>query len=253
MSVVTASNLKALRERTTASLVECKEALAKAEGNVEVAIDMLRQKGLAAPLPQPSYAAQAFARAAGRPNPALPPALRFANYGQQQSWEAIVAEIGAGWFLDRFLFLFAEGLDQLQPCLDAWSFVVPPGHPDRMIVGRNAYGAILTLEDIHRSPGSSRIHMLDPLEVRYWRSDTLSLDGLVSNLASVPRFLDRDLYNRWITAGGHLDDDEILAVEVPLGLGGELADDNINIENIVKYYETTAPIYEKALAATRSR
>jgi elongation factor Ts len=47
MADITASAVKALREKTGAGMMECKNALVEAEGNEEQAIDNLRKRGLA--------------------------------------------------------------------------------------------------------------------------------------------------------------------------------------------------------------
>ena len=44
---ITAEMVKTLRERTSAGVMDCKEALTKAEGNMEKAISYLREKGKA--------------------------------------------------------------------------------------------------------------------------------------------------------------------------------------------------------------
>ena len=44
---ISASMVKDLREKTGAGMMDCKKALAEAEGNLEKAVDYLRQKGLA--------------------------------------------------------------------------------------------------------------------------------------------------------------------------------------------------------------
>ena len=44
--MVTASDIKNLRERTGAGMLDCKKALSEAGGNVEAAIDWLREKGI---------------------------------------------------------------------------------------------------------------------------------------------------------------------------------------------------------------
>ena len=46
MVEITASLVKELRERTGAGMMDCKKALVESEGDVEVAIDILRKKGL---------------------------------------------------------------------------------------------------------------------------------------------------------------------------------------------------------------
>lgn len=48
MAEVTANDVKILRERTGAGMMDCKKALVECEGNIENAIDLLRKKGLAA-------------------------------------------------------------------------------------------------------------------------------------------------------------------------------------------------------------
>lgn len=44
---ITAALVKELREKTGAGMLDCKNALVKTEGNVEKAVDLLREKGLA--------------------------------------------------------------------------------------------------------------------------------------------------------------------------------------------------------------
>jgi elongation factor Ts len=46
--MVTAAMVKELRERTGAGMLDCKKALEKTDGDIEKAIDLLREKGLAA-------------------------------------------------------------------------------------------------------------------------------------------------------------------------------------------------------------
>ena len=48
MTVIAASDVKELRERTGAGMMDCKRALAEAGGEMEAAIDLLRTQGLAA-------------------------------------------------------------------------------------------------------------------------------------------------------------------------------------------------------------
>lgn len=47
MTTITAAQVKDLRERTGAGMMECKNALSQTEGNIEQAIDHLRKKGVA--------------------------------------------------------------------------------------------------------------------------------------------------------------------------------------------------------------
>ncbi len=47
MAEITASSVKDLREKTGAGMVDCKNALVEADGNVEQAVEILRKKGMA--------------------------------------------------------------------------------------------------------------------------------------------------------------------------------------------------------------
>jgi elongation factor Ts len=46
-AVIDAQTVKTLREKTNAGLMECKRALAEANGDMETAVDILRKKGAA--------------------------------------------------------------------------------------------------------------------------------------------------------------------------------------------------------------
>ena len=48
MAEITASEVKTLRDRTGAGMMDCKKALVACEGDVEKSIDWLRKKGLSA-------------------------------------------------------------------------------------------------------------------------------------------------------------------------------------------------------------
>ena len=48
MANVTAALVKELRERTGAGMMDCKKALLECDGDMDKAIDFLREKGLAA-------------------------------------------------------------------------------------------------------------------------------------------------------------------------------------------------------------
>src|ERR1700692_5075016 len=48
MAAISAALVKDLREKTGAGMMDCKKALTETDGDIEVAIDWLRKKGLAA-------------------------------------------------------------------------------------------------------------------------------------------------------------------------------------------------------------
>ena len=47
MAAFTAQDVKSLREKTGCGMMDCKKALAQADGNMDAAIDFLREQGLA--------------------------------------------------------------------------------------------------------------------------------------------------------------------------------------------------------------
>ena len=47
MANITAALVKELRERTNAGMMDCKKALVESDGDMDKAIDWLREKGLA--------------------------------------------------------------------------------------------------------------------------------------------------------------------------------------------------------------
>ena len=58
MANITASMVKELREMTGAGMMECKKALAEADGDMDGAVDVLRTRGLAAVAGPVNLAAQ---------------------------------------------------------------------------------------------------------------------------------------------------------------------------------------------------
>ncbi len=190
-----------------------------------------------------------FVQAMGKPDPETPNGLRFTSSFLADLWKDMRREIRSGWFQDRFLYLFGDGLDALKSCLEAWSFVVPPNR-DRMVIGRNAYGALLVLDNANSGKGS--VHVLDPLRVVYWTNPNLGLMNLIAYWlpeGKIPDFRADGPYREWRKKHGvYLDDDVILAPRTPEGLGGKFELANLQEEPILEYYETMAPIYQKAFA-----
>ena len=198
-----------------------------------------------------SDAGQSFIAAFGAPDPATPDGLKLARGGTRSVWAELHSEIGAGWFRDGFLYLFGEGVDRLQTCLDAWSFVVPPGKK-RTILGRNAYGAILVLEN-EGEPGAERGYLLDPFVVAYTEIPNTRFVSIISR--ALPKnetgpFLDAAAYADWCeeNAIDRIGVKDVLGIKVPRGLGGKLEASNLQLDDIENYYRTTAPIYADAFA-----
>ena len=64
----------------------------------------------------------------------------------------------------------------------------------------------------------------------------------------IPTFTDDTLYRQSRDKGVDLGDDEILAIDVPLTLGGKAQLDNFHVENILAHYQATGPIYANGFA-----
>lgn len=192
-----------------------------------------------------------FRKRFGAPSPSVPTDIRFRSRPYQANWEQILRDTGSGWFMNRFLYLFGAGLQRLTACTDAWSFLVPPGK-ERIILGRNAYGSLLVLED---PEGEQSVHLLDPIRVAYWTDPDIELLGLAARYLprkNLPHFFEDDLYRLWVPGDDHLPEDTIIAPITPVSLGGELVPANFQEEEIVAYYQGTAPIYAKAFARMAS-
>src|SRR5258708_27296458 len=107
----------------------------------------------------------------GKPSPSVATDIRFRTRSRQRIWENTVRDTGSGWFMNRFLLLFGGDLQPLIACCDAWSFLVPPGK-ERIILGRNAYGTLLVLEEPETE---QQVYLLDPIRVAYWTDPNLVL------------------------------------------------------------------------------
>jgi hypothetical protein len=196
-----------------------------------------------------------FVRAFGAPDPVVSDGLRFTRRLTRELWSEIHAEIGAGWFADGFLYLFADGVEDLMACLEAWSFLMPE-NANRVALGRNAHGAILVLEN--EVTPMERVYLLDPFTVSYTEVPNTRFNSLFGR--TLPRaelgehFHDDRVYRAWRERHGvrRLERDQILGFQVPRGLGGARHVDNVRLENAVAYYRSTAPAYTDAFAQARS-
>jgi hypothetical protein len=163
-----------------------------------------------------------------------------------------ISKIGAGWFLGRMFYLLGEHLERLEPCVRAWSFLLPPSLTEWAIIGFNVYGQILLLDQQGEKGTLSPAGMLDPLTVSYVSSpelDVISLLGHWLPQRKLSGFLDTSVYEQFLSTSRRLlEDDEILGIEQALPLGGEMALENFEAIDIVDYYEVTAPVYAKAYA-----
>ncbi len=194
-----------------------------------------------------SFLSEQFLGSLGPAEPPTPPGLRF-DSTEQSYWESVHAEIGAGYFLDGFLYLFGDGLEPLLACLPPWSFLVPPLERP-MILGYNAYGTLLVIKD--RAAINPRVGVLDPARVVWWDPEILDFVGLLGGWLPenrIPHFLEHDAYDAWRAGGGRrLRVGEMLAMKMPAALGGAFTPDNFEIADIVRFYQSSGPVYEKTI------
>jgi hypothetical protein len=191
--------------------------------------------------------AAAFSATFGAPQPRVKP-LSFPDRPAIHVWTHYAPIVGSGWFRDRFLCLFGEMLQPLNACLDAWSFLVPK-RAERLIVGRNAHGAIAFVDDL--ATAAPRLYVVDPLNVDLLSDVDLNLFTFIDQYLPenrIPTLTDDRIYRQWRDKGVELGDDEILAIDVPLTLGGKAQLDNFHVENILEHYRATGPIYAKGFA-----
>jgi hypothetical protein len=196
----------------------------------------------------PEIMRDSFVEAFGAPDATASP-LQFTEPFLQRSWLRRQQRTGAGWFLGRFFFLLGEGLERFTPCLDAWSFLLPPAR-ERRIIGYNVFGALLVMEDEAEGSMAAPVRMLDPMTVVYWSDPECVYTTLLSRWLPdrhLPRFFNTGIYTEWLKSSARfLGDDEILGIRAPLPLGGKLQLNNFSPINIIEYYQATGPVYEKA-------
>lgn len=189
-----------------------------------------------------------FVRSFGAPDEEATP-LQFSERFVEEDWQERHARTGAGWFLGRFFFLLGEGLERLTPCLEAWSFLLPPAE-ERRILGYNAYGTLLVMDDEEQDGLVAAVRMIDPLNVIAWSDPECVYTTLLNHWLAdraLPNFFDTSVYLEWLEgAGRFLADDEILGINAPVPLGGEMTLANFTPMNIVDYYLATGPVYAKA-------
>ena len=196
-----------------------------------------------------THGASEFAKVFGRPAPKAKPGLQFDAPAMQYIWERMHPRVGVGWFRNRFIYLFGEGLADLLPCLDAWSFLVPRQRKP-VIFGRNAFGALLVMPDSTLTATEPTVGLLDPSRVSWTSNPNLGLGNLIEVWlpeGRMPAFTDDELYRGWLSAGGQAAPiDQMLAPKIALALGGSTDSKNLELQDIVSYYAITGPIYENA-------
>lgn len=202
-----------------------------------------------------SVVGEAFIQAYGMPDPSVPCRLRFTRPWDQELMNALLAEFGSGHYRDGFFSLLGEDLVSADALLESWRFILPDEVP-RLVVGRNAYGVLLVIEDLEKDGSRSQLCVLDPIRVSYHRDENWRLlNGLVTWLPThYPNFMNDAIYRAHRAEGGErLRANEILAIKAPTSLGGAFAPDNFQVEDMFTYFAQTAVIYQEALRTQRGQ
>jgi hypothetical protein len=166
----------------------------------------------------------------GAPDPAEPVSLQFENRLADLKWDSYTHDMLAGWFKDGFINLLGIGLDALKPCVDAWSWMVPPSD-DRTIIGRNAYGAIAFGDGMNSM--ESKISIVDPVNLKlHGPIDFVGFFGRFIVMRDVPSFIDDSVYRAWRGKGGkRLPLHEMLGIKAALPLDGKMELGNFEREH----------------------
>jgi len=179
--------------------------------------------------------------------------IRFARTLDEMVNTELFTEFGCGRFQDGFLHLFSQDLDVLDPLLETWSFLLPEAEGRRKVIGRNAYGALLILEDFDAKGVIDLLCILDPITLSYWSDPncvyTNGLGHWLPENKVLPTFLDDRLYKatRSVLPDLEFTVTEILGIKVPLPLGGTMDPANFQVEDITHYYTSMAPIIRQAM------
>lgn len=193
-----------------------------------------------------SPVSSAFLSTFGLTESRQPHRLHFNEVFDQMLWENVYQDIGAGWFKNKFLQLFCADLEPYDALLEHWHFALPKNNSYN-VIGRNSYGALLLIENMDQKGTAAPIRLLNPLLPAFWGDDQNVFMNCIGHWLpknKIPGFSDSTLYDAYFkTTQTRLEADEILAIKIPMGLGGAIEAQNFQIENIFDYYRSTAPIY----------
>lgn len=190
-----------------------------------------------------------FIQSIGKPDENIALGFQFSMEWDQIVLDDVYAEIGAGFFQNKFLYLFGEEVEALNACLAHWDFIFTD-NIDRKVIGRNAHGSLLLIENESEMGTTASIGYLDLLNCTYSTNPDLDFLSLIGNWLPndlLGNFREDSVYSTFLERTQlELNPNEILAIKVPHVLGGENTVNNFQIENIFEYHESIARVYKEA-------
>jgi hypothetical protein len=197
-----------------------------------------------------STVGEAFLKQVGPPNPKKELGFKFSMEWDQIVLDDIYEEIGAGEYYNGFLHLLGTDISPLNDLLKYWSFLFSDNN-DRKVIGRNAYGSLLIIENESDEGTVAPVGYLDLINCQYVKNENLDFTGLIGNWIPNNRLtnlLESSIYESFINDGKIIQKDEIVAIKVPVPLGGKLEKENFQIENIFEYHSSISKIYQKSIS-----
>lgn len=197
-----------------------------------------------------SKVGEAFLKKVGPSNPNKELGFKFSMEWDQIVLDDIFEEIGAGVYHNGFLHFLGTDVSPLNDILKYWSFLFGD-NKDRKVIGRNAHGSLLIIENESEEGTVAPVGYLDLLNCQYVKNENLDFIGLIGNWIPNNRLtnlLESSIYESFINDGKIIQEDEIIAIKVPVPLGGKLEKDNFKIENIFEYHSSISKIYQKSIS-----
>jgi hypothetical protein len=198
-----------------------------------------------------------FRKGMGKPKPAVNPDIPLDPYTATGSnWNDIKEETGAGYFLNGFLYLFGADIREWDPCVEAWSFLYPRPEAKRLLIGKNAYGSLIILEDPEKS--MPLVGILDIPTVTYYSHRDLDfyafLNSWLPERQGPEEFWRTDIYDAFAAKSKEpLGMDALLGMTIPLELGGDWSFSNFEVREPVEYHQKTAAAIKEGVAGSEAR
>lgn len=196
----------------------------------------------------------------GQPDVATGSSVFFArgDPGYRQ-WKRLSKKAKPGIWADGFLSIATPELAEVNDALSAWGFALGTDDPTRQVLLRNGYGDVVFVQnqgpDITARVMSPRRTSVTYPDLRPDIAAVLNfyIAGHTDRIPGFPKqhpFLDRDLYDTWVTEHGPLAPNEALVPKLPYSLGGKHEADNFYVSDLAAFYRDTGEIWCKAFSAS---